>query len=86
MTKLTSSHAIMSDNKSSKTKERLYHLSLQLKELVALCEHLREENAILRDQQANLAEERALLIEKNEMARTRVEAMISRLKAMENSQ
>lgn len=76
----------MSDNKPSKAKEKLEQLSHQLKELIALCEHLREENAILRDQQSNLTEERALLIEKNEMARTRVEAMISRLKAMENAQ
>jgi cell division protein ZapB len=34
---------------------------------------------------ASLSTERAQLIEKNEQARARVEAMISRLKAMENS-
>jgi len=37
----------------------------------------------LRNQQDSLVSERANLIEKNEMARTRVEAMINRLKAME---
>ena len=42
-----------------------------------------EENRALRDQQANLIAERASLIEKSELARTRVEAMIGRLKAME---
>lgn len=44
---------------------------------------LTSENEALRKQQASLAVERADLIEKTELARTRVEAMISRLKSME---
>jgi cell division protein ZapB len=47
---------------------------------------LKTENKSLRNQQDTLVADRANLIEKNEKARTRVEAMISRLKAMENSQ
>ena len=44
---------------------------------------LKEENRSLRNQQDSLVTERANLIEKNELARTRVEAMINRLKAIE---
>jgi cell division protein ZapB len=52
-------------------------------ELVRLVEELREENRALRNQQDHLVAERAALIEKSELARSRVEAMIARLKAME---
>ena len=44
---------------------------------------LKDENASLRARQESLVSERAELIEKTELARNRVEAMISRLKAME---
>lgn len=61
-------------------------LASQLAELLELCERLKNENHSLRHQQDLLSSERAALIEKNEMARSRVEAMITRLKALENSQ
>jgi len=64
---------------------RIDALSRQVEDLVGLCERLRTENESLRHQQETLSGERARLIEKNEQARARVEAMISRLKAMENS-
>jgi len=53
--------------------------------LVHLCKRLREENASLRVRQEVLVSERGELIEKNEQARSRVEAMLSRLRAMEES-
>ena len=58
-------------------------LEARIDELIAACEALQEENQALRDQQAQLMAERAGLIEKSELARSRVEAMIARLKAME---
>ena len=64
----------------------LASLEAQLQELLAICERLKNENYDLRNQQDSLVSERAALIEKNELARNRVEAMISRLKAMENAQ
>ncbi len=64
---------------------RIDALSRQVEDLVALCERLQTENESLRHQQETLSGERARLIEKNEQARARVEAMISRLKAMESS-
>jgi cell division protein ZapB len=58
-------------------------LEARLDELIRTCEELNDENRALRDQQAHLMAERAALIEKSELARSRVEAMIARLKAME---
>jgi len=58
----------------------------RLLELMSLCSGLRVENQSLKEQQGSLIEERAKLIEKNEMARSKVEQMIVRLKAMEASQ
>ena len=53
--------------------------------LIRICDRLAEENRALRDQKVNLMAERAALIEKSEMARSRVEAMLLRLRAMETS-
>jgi cell division protein ZapB len=46
---------------------------------------LSEENRSLRHSQEQLANERAGLMARNEQARSRVEAMIQRLKALENT-
>ncbi|MBX3689735.1 TIGR02449 family protein [Dokdonella sp.] len=54
--------------------------------LLALCRSLQEENRSLRASQELLVGERAQLIARNEQARTRVEAMIARLKSLEQNQ
>lgn len=59
-------------------------LEQQVEELIRLCDRLREENASLRASQEHLVAERADLIEKTELARSRVEAMVVRLKSMED--
>ncbi len=46
---------------------------------------LAEENASLRRGRDQLAGERAALVTRNEQARARVEAMIERLKSLENA-
>lgn len=56
----------------------------QVDELVALSDRLREENASLRASQEHLVTERAELIEKTELARSRIEAMVLRLKSLED--
>ena len=58
-------------------------LETRIDELIRAVDDLSEENRALRDQQSNLMAERAALIEKSELARSRVESMIARLKAME---
>lgn len=64
-------------------KSALELLETRIDELVRAVDELREENRALRNQQDHLVAERAALIEKSELARSRVEAMIARLKAME---
>ncbi|RME35142.1 MAG: TIGR02449 family protein [Gammaproteobacteria bacterium] len=58
-------------------------LEARIDELISTVQRLSNENAALRNQQEHLMAERAALIEKTENARSRVEAMIARLKAME---
>ena len=65
-------------------KLELTGLELRVYELIKTVRHLADENKVLRSQQTALTSERATLIEKTEQARRRVEAMIERLKAMEN--
>ncbi|WP_230400372.1 TIGR02449 family protein [Zooshikella ganghwensis] len=55
----------------------------KIDELLALCQELLEENQTLKASEQAWREERAQLVEKNELARSKVEAMISRLKALE---
>ncbi len=58
-------------------------LARRIDQLIQLCDQLRQENRLLRSSEQAWKSERAQLIEKNEMARVKVEAMISRLKALE---
>lgn len=58
-------------------------LEKKVEELIELCSVLTRENRALRAQQQNWTTERAKLIEKNELAKSRVESMITRLKALE---
>lgn len=64
----------------------LAEISAQVDQLVALCRRLGEENRSLRQSQEQLTNERAGLLARNEQARSRVEAMISRLKSLEQNQ
>ncbi len=58
-------------------------LEARVDDLIRTINQLKTENSALRNQQENLVNERALLIEKTEQARSRIESMISRLRAME---
>ena len=64
----------------------LRRLEKRLEELVVVCRQLQEENKSLRQRQDSLMSERATLLQKNEQVRGRVEAMIGRLKGMEQVQ
>lgn len=65
------------------TESDLNQLEQQVEDLIRTCATLRNENNSLKTRQAGLIAERGELIDKAELARARVEAMISRLKAME---
>ena len=58
-------------------------LEEKIDRLIRICERLEDENRALRDQQNSLIAERATLVEKSELARSRVDAMITRLRGME---
>lgn len=51
--------------------------------LLELCEFLSTENRLLKERESHWLQERSRLMEKNELARNRVEAMITRLKSLE---
>ena len=70
----------------SANEQSLLALGERLDRLLDLCRTLQEENRSLRHSQEQLATERAQLLARNEQARTRVEAMILRLKSLEQNQ
>lgn len=77
----------MSDHDTNERVDaELQRLEKRLDELVVICRRLQEENLSLRQRQDTLIEGRATLLQKNEQVRGRVEAMIGRLKAMEQAQ
>ncbi|WP_028241707.1 TIGR02449 family protein [Stutzerimonas azotifigens] len=61
----------------------LSQLAGKVNQLIQRIEQLKAENRLLLANERAWREERAHLIEKNELARQKVEAMISRLKALE---
>jgi cell division protein ZapB len=63
----------------------LKRLERRVDELLETVQQLKEENRALRQRQDTLAAEKTSLLNRNEQVRTRVEAMIGRLKAMEHS-
>jgi cell division protein ZapB len=62
----------------------LERLERRLDELVLITNQLKDENRSLRQRQDTLIAERATLLQKNEQVRSRVEAIVGRLKAMEH--
>jgi cell division protein ZapB len=65
------------------TEQELEQLELKIKTLLHHMNVLKDENRSLHESQSALMAERSRLIEKNESAKNRVEAIITRLKAME---
>ncbi len=58
-------------------------LEAKIDELIGLIDELEKKNALTEADRDNLLAERTKLIEKNEMAKSKVEAMIMRLKSLE---
>lgn len=73
----------MSDRPQARS--QLRDISAQIDQLIGLCQRLMDENRSLRQSQEQLMSERANLLAKNEQARSRVEAMINRLKSLEQN-
>lgn len=73
----------MADNDNTLFEQELKRLEKRVDALVDVCDQLQNENQSLKQRQDTLTAERATLLQKNEQVRARVEAMIGRLKAME---
>jgi cell division protein ZapB len=65
--------------------DNLTKLEQRIDELISACRRLSEENHTLKSGQQNLSEEHARLVEKTQVARSRIESMIGRLKALERA-
>jgi cell division protein ZapB len=74
----------MSETTKTQLEIELTRLAKRIDELIAMVEHLKDENRALRARHESLAGERAALMHKNEQVRTRVEAMIGRLRTLEH--
>lgn len=59
-------------------------LELKVNQLIDLCRKLDAQNKTLIQEKSNWKTERAQILQQKEEARSKVEAMITRLKAMEN--
>jgi len=75
--------APMADDANAVFEHELKRLEKRVDALVQVCDQLQDENRSLKQRQDTLTSERATLLQKNEQVRARVEAMIGRLKAME---
>ena len=74
---------MIDNNNTHPIESDLRSLEQRVDELVAVVSQLQEENRALRNRQDSLSTERASLLHKNEQVRTRVEAIIGRLRTME---
>ncbi|MBJ6136771.1 TIGR02449 family protein [Marinobacter litoralis] len=58
-------------------------LADKLDKLIERCAKLERDNALLRESQDDWNRERAQLMQKNDLAKNKIEAMIGRLRALE---
>ncbi|EIL89859.1 hypothetical protein UU9_07773 [Rhodanobacter fulvus Jip2] len=72
-------------NTPDAVQQEIAALAQQLDRLLETVRRLTEENRSLRHSQEQLTGERAGLMARNELARSRVEAMIQRLKSLESN-
>jgi len=73
----------MAEHPSQQVELELRRLEQRIDDLVTTVLQLKEENRALRQRQDAFATERASLLQKNEQVRARVEAMIGRLRTLE---
>jgi len=63
--------------------EDLKNLESRIDALIDACSKLKTENSSLHQENGSLSEEHGKLLEKTRQARSRIESMINRLKALE---
>ncbi|MEK7261268.1 MAG: TIGR02449 family protein [Pseudomonadota bacterium] len=65
--------------------EDIKALEYRIDQLIDACQRLRQETQLLRSENDNLNQKHSRLVEKTQVARSRIEVMIGRLKALERS-
>ena len=63
---------------------QLKALEKKIDELIELCAQQNRENQLLKSESANWQRERQTLVDKNELARSKVAAMLDRLRKLEH--
>ena len=74
---------VVSANRVLRTVLDINTLEQRIDELIALCDELERKQIVLETDQQTWQTERNRLLEKNEMTKSKIEAMIMRLKSLE---
>jgi cell division protein ZapB len=67
------------------TEDRFHTLNEKVDDLIGLCAEMKRENQLLKANENSWGSERKELVDKNKEAKTKLESILVRLKAMENS-
>ena len=67
------------------TEEKFASLKVKVDDLIKICSEMRLKNQILKASENNWQVERKQLLEKNKEAKSKLESILIRLKAMNNS-
>ena len=68
------------------SEEKFQALNEKVEALIALCVEMKQENQLLRANEENWHSERRELMEKNKVAKSKLESILVRLKALEETQ
>lgn len=60
-------------------------LSTKVDDLIDLCAEMKRENQLLKDNQSTWQNERQQLVDKNQEAKIKLQSILDRLKALDNS-
>ncbi|HAG70781.1 MAG TPA: TIGR02449 family protein [Gammaproteobacteria bacterium] len=67
------------------TEDRFHTLNEKVDDLIGLCAEMKRENQLLKANEISWGSERKDLVNKNKEAKSKLESILVRLKAMENS-
>ena len=65
--------------------QEVKQLESRIDDLIDACQRLKSENQLLHTNQTDMTDEHERLVEKTKIARSRIQGMIERLKALEHS-
>jgi cell division protein ZapB len=67
------------------SEDRFQHLNEKVDELIGLCTSMKQENQALKDGENTWQSERKQLMDKNKQAKSKLESILDRLKAMDTA-